>query len=208
MTTIKYKKSKREQSRSYSEFAFERYNKRPSGRNAARTRLLRSNRALARARSLRSDRAEHASGPCVATLFELLLDVSCFLRKAFHKEESVPKKYLSKKVLGFPRTLRLLNSWLVPYALDPRFAWGTDGFMTWRRGHYRYLLGFRILPLGSWPISSFHATRCFYRKPLSDLEGAGMGENPSGEAGFSLLPVYNNTFAMDIYHVFPVSRSL
>ena len=43
-----------------------------------------------------------------------------------------------------------------------------------------------------------------------------MGENPSarltllstsGEAGFSLLPVYNNTFAMDIYHVFPVSCS-
>ncbi|KAF3511991.1 hypothetical protein F2Q69_00007281 [Brassica cretica] len=29
MTTIKYKKSKREQSRSYSEFAFERYNKQP-----------------------------------------------------------------------------------------------------------------------------------------------------------------------------------
>ncbi|KAF2576445.1 hypothetical protein F2Q70_00005413 [Brassica cretica] len=39
--------------------------------------------SLARARSLRSDRAEHAFGRCVATFFELLSDVSCFLRKAF-----------------------------------------------------------------------------------------------------------------------------
>ncbi|KAF3525948.1 hypothetical protein F2Q69_00050708 [Brassica cretica] len=30
-----------------------------------------------------SDRAEHAFGRCVATLFELLSDVTCFLRKAF-----------------------------------------------------------------------------------------------------------------------------
>ncbi|KAF2542574.1 hypothetical protein F2Q68_00032742 [Brassica cretica] len=35
------------------------------------------------ARSLRSDRAEYAFGRCVATFFELLSDVSCFLRKAF-----------------------------------------------------------------------------------------------------------------------------
>ncbi|WZZ70634.1 hypothetical protein YC2023_082004 [Brassica napus] len=48
-----------------------------------------------------------------------------------------------------------------------------------------------------WPLSSYRAASCFCRKPLSDLEGAGMGENPSarltllstsGEAGFSLLP--------------------
>ncbi|KAF2564099.1 hypothetical protein F2Q70_00017300 [Brassica cretica] len=53
------------------------------------------------ARSLRSDRAEHAFGRCIATLFELLSDVSCFLRKAFRKEESISKKYLSKKVFRF-----------------------------------------------------------------------------------------------------------
>ncbi|KAF3553363.1 hypothetical protein F2Q69_00012033 [Brassica cretica] len=70
-------------------------------RALARARSLRSDRALARARLLRSDRAEHAFGCCVATLFELLSDDSRFLRKAFRKEESISKKYLSKKVSTF-----------------------------------------------------------------------------------------------------------
>ncbi|KAF3484556.1 hypothetical protein F2Q69_00053015 [Brassica cretica] len=64
-------------------------------------RSLRKDRALVRARSLRSNRAEHAFGFCVATLFELLSDDSRFLRKAFRKEESILKKYLSKKVSTF-----------------------------------------------------------------------------------------------------------
>ncbi|WZZ77668.1 hypothetical protein YC2023_098240 [Brassica napus] len=42
------------------------------------------------ARSLRSDRAEHAFGRCVATFFELLSDVSCFLRKAFPRTHPAP----------------------------------------------------------------------------------------------------------------------
>ncbi|KAF3557332.1 hypothetical protein F2Q69_00012545 [Brassica cretica] len=70
---------------------------------------LRSDRAYPRARSLRSDRAqllcsdqaENAFGCCVATLFELLSDDSRFLRKAFRKEESISKKYLSKKISTF-----------------------------------------------------------------------------------------------------------
>ncbi|KAF3535016.1 hypothetical protein F2Q69_00023341 [Brassica cretica] len=62
---------------------------------------LMSYRRFGRARSLRSDRAEHAFGRCVATLFELLSDDSRFLRKAFRKEESISKKYLSKKVSTF-----------------------------------------------------------------------------------------------------------
>ncbi|KAF2557916.1 hypothetical protein F2Q68_00016390 [Brassica cretica] len=66
-----------------------------------RARSLRSDRALARARLLCSDRAEHAFGCCVTTLFELLSDDSRFLRKAFRKEESISKKYLSKKVSTF-----------------------------------------------------------------------------------------------------------
>ncbi|KAF3517722.1 hypothetical protein DY000_02060789 [Brassica cretica] len=73
-------------------------NSRPSVHSA---RSLRSDRAPARARSLRSDRAEHAFGCCVATLFELLSDDSRFLRKAFRKEESISKKYLSKKFSMF-----------------------------------------------------------------------------------------------------------
>ncbi|KAF3606645.1 hypothetical protein DY000_02046613 [Brassica cretica] len=80
---------------------------RPSGRTLGRyvvieqkhARSLRSDQASARARSRRSDRAEHAFGRCVATLIELLSNVSCFLRKAFRKEESILKKYLSKKVI-------------------------------------------------------------------------------------------------------------
>ncbi|KAF3561560.1 hypothetical protein DY000_02015145 [Brassica cretica] len=85
---------------------------------AERARSLRSDRALARARLLRSDRAEHAFGRCVVTLFELLSDVSCFLRKAFRKEESIPKKYLSKKVFHF--LLRtFLNVNFVVTVFDP-----------------------------------------------------------------------------------------
>ncbi|KAF3559372.1 hypothetical protein F2Q69_00015514 [Brassica cretica] len=75
-----------------------------SYRRFGRARSLRSDRTSARARSaqsLRSDRAEHAFGRCVATLFELLSDDSCFLRKAFRKEESISKKCLSKKVFCF-----------------------------------------------------------------------------------------------------------
>ncbi|KAL0834876.1 hypothetical protein Bca101_086765 [Brassica carinata] len=65
---------------------------------------LMSYRRFGRAQSLRSDRAdreEHAFGRCVAIFFELLSDVSCFLRKAFRKEESISKKYSSKKVSRF-----------------------------------------------------------------------------------------------------------
>ncbi|KAF3494705.1 hypothetical protein DY000_02052993 [Brassica cretica] len=69
-----------------------------SYRHCGRARSLRSDRALARARLLCRDRAEHAFGCCVATLFELLSDDSRFLRKVFPKEESISKKYLSKKV--------------------------------------------------------------------------------------------------------------
>ncbi|KAF2620221.1 hypothetical protein F2Q68_00039976 [Brassica cretica] len=65
------------------------------------SRSLRRNRAPARARSLPSDRAEHVFGCCIATLFELLSDDSHFFCKAFRKEESISKKYLSKKVSTF-----------------------------------------------------------------------------------------------------------
>ncbi|KAF3501590.1 hypothetical protein F2Q69_00043345 [Brassica cretica] len=72
-----------------------------SDRALARARLPRSDQVSARARSLRSDQAEHAFGRHVATLFELLSDDSCFLHKAFRKEESISKKCLSKKVFRF-----------------------------------------------------------------------------------------------------------
>ncbi|KAF3539343.1 hypothetical protein F2Q69_00023337 [Brassica cretica] len=72
-----------------------------SYRRFGRARSLRSDRALARARLLCSDRAKHAFGCCVETLFKLLSDDSRFLRKAFRKEESILKKYVSKKVSTF-----------------------------------------------------------------------------------------------------------
>ncbi|KAF2548901.1 hypothetical protein F2Q70_00021513 [Brassica cretica] len=44
-----------------------------------------------------------------------------------------------------------------------------------RQDYYRYLFGFRILPLGSWPLSSSCAVFYFCRKSLTSLEGAGVG---------------------------------
>ncbi|KAF3567846.1 hypothetical protein DY000_02015628 [Brassica cretica] len=44
-----------------------------------------------------------------------------------------------------------------------------------RKDYYRYLFGFRILPLGSWPLSSSYAVFYFCRKSLTGLEGAGVG---------------------------------
>ncbi|KAF3591840.1 hypothetical protein DY000_02020559 [Brassica cretica] len=35
-------------------------------------------------------------------------------------------------VLGFPGPLGFLDSWLIPYGLDPRIAWGIGGFRTQR----------------------------------------------------------------------------
>ncbi|KAF3555213.1 hypothetical protein F2Q69_00012601 [Brassica cretica] len=44
-----------------------------------------------------------------------------------------------------------------------------------RQDCYRYLLGFRILPLRNWPLSSSFAVFYFCRKSLTGLEGAGVG---------------------------------
>ena len=44
-----------------------------------------------------------------------------------------------------------------------------------RQDYYRYLFGFCILPLGSWPLSSSYVVFYFCRKSLTGLEGAGVG---------------------------------
>ncbi|KAF3587763.1 hypothetical protein F2Q69_00029421 [Brassica cretica] len=87
-----------------------------SYRRFGRARSLRSDRAPARARSLHNDRAEHAFGCCVATLFELLSEYSRFFRKAFRKEESISKKYLSKKVSTFSSSGILTLTSLQPFS--------------------------------------------------------------------------------------------
>ncbi|KAF3512552.1 hypothetical protein F2Q69_00005602 [Brassica cretica] len=43
-----------------------------------------------------------------------------------------------------------------------------------RQDYYRYLFGFRILPLGSWPLSSSYDVFYFCRKSLTGLAGAGV----------------------------------
>ncbi|KAF2584859.1 hypothetical protein F2Q70_00035626 [Brassica cretica] len=50
---------------------------------------------------LRSDRAEWAFGRYVAIFLEFLSDDSSLFRKGFRKEESISKKYLSKKFPTF-----------------------------------------------------------------------------------------------------------
>ena len=42
-----------------------------------------------------------------------------------------------------------------------------------RQDYYQYQFVSGILPLGSWPLSSSYAACYFWRKPLSDLGGAG-----------------------------------
>ncbi|KAF3562245.1 hypothetical protein DY000_02014973 [Brassica cretica] len=44
-----------------------------------------------------------------------------------------------------------------------------------RQDYYRYLFGFRILPLGSWPLSISCAVFYFCRKSVTGLEGADVG---------------------------------
>nr|VDD09170.1 unnamed protein product [Brassica oleracea] len=95
---------------------------RSSDRALAQSRSLRSDRAIARARSLRRDRAEHVFGCCVATLFELLSDDSCFFREAFRKEESISKKYLSKKVSTFSSSEILTLTSLQPFSNPTGFV--------------------------------------------------------------------------------------
>ncbi|KAF3581436.1 hypothetical protein DY000_02031517 [Brassica cretica] len=44
-----------------------------------------------------------------------------------------------------------------------------------RQGYYRYLFGFRIMPLGSWPISSSYVVFYFCRKSLIGFRGCWCG---------------------------------
>ncbi|KAF3513595.1 hypothetical protein F2Q69_00004278 [Brassica cretica] len=83
-------------------------------------------RYKARAWSLRSDRAENAFGCCVATFFELLSDDSRFFRKAFRKEESISKKYLSKKVSTFSSSGILTLTSLQPFSTPTIIGFGED----------------------------------------------------------------------------------
>ncbi|KAF3532921.1 hypothetical protein DY000_02040898 [Brassica cretica] len=68
-------------------------------------------------------------------------------------------------------------------ALDPEVVWEPGGssrprgtvLRLPRQDYSRYLFGFRIMPLGSWPLSSSYVVFYFCRKSLTGLEGAGVG---------------------------------
>ncbi|KAF3515667.1 hypothetical protein DY000_02059752 [Brassica cretica] len=79
--------------------------------------------------------------------------------------------------LGTQRFLQTLRSYLGPGGTVLRLP---------RQDYSRYLFGFRILSLGSWPLSSSYAVFYFCRKSLKDLEGAGVGMDVGVGAGASL----------------------
>ncbi|KAF3514156.1 hypothetical protein F2Q69_00006401 [Brassica cretica] len=76
---------------------------------------------------------------------------------------------LDPEVILNPKALRSFQ--------DQETAWGPEGTVLRlpRQDYSQYLLGFRIMPLGSWPLSSSYAVFYFCRMSLSGLEGAGLG---------------------------------
>ncbi|KAF3566994.1 hypothetical protein DY000_02014509 [Brassica cretica] len=80
-----------------------------------------------------------------------------------------PKVWIRRLLVG---TRRFFEVVMTP--MRPRLHRGTILYLP-RQDYYRYLFGFRILPLGSWPFSSSYAVFYFCRKSLTSLEGAGVG---------------------------------
>ncbi|KAF3566603.1 hypothetical protein DY000_02014347 [Brassica cretica] len=61
--------------------------------------------------------------------------------------------------------------------LDPEVAWEPGGTILRlpRQGYYRYLFGFRILPLGNWPLLRSYVVFYFCRKSLTSFRGCWCG---------------------------------
>ncbi|KAF3564907.1 hypothetical protein DY000_02015610 [Brassica cretica] len=79
-----------------------------------------------------------------------------------------PKVWIRRSLFG---TRRFFEVVMTP--MRPRLHRGTVLRLP-RQDYYRYLFGFRILPLGSWPLSSSYVVFYFCRKSLTGLEGAGV----------------------------------
>ncbi|KAF3562472.1 hypothetical protein DY000_02014389 [Brassica cretica] len=88
-----------------------------------------------------------------------------------------PKVWIRRSLVG---TRRFFEVVMTP--MRPRLHIGTVLRLS-RQDYYRYLFGFRILPLGSWPLSSSYAVFYFCRKSLTCLEGAGVGTFHTGTLG-------------------------
>ncbi|KAF3486400.1 hypothetical protein F2Q69_00052741 [Brassica cretica] len=74
------------------------------------------------------------------------------------------------------------NPEIVGLYTGPEFPWEPEIYVFAgtvlrlpRQDYYRCQFGFRILPLGSWPLSSSYVVFYFCRKSLTGLEGVGMG---------------------------------
>ncbi|KAF2544364.1 hypothetical protein F2Q68_00031132 [Brassica cretica] len=80
-----------------------------------------------------------------------------------------PEVLIRRSLFG---TRRFVEVVMTP--MHPRLHRGTILRLP-RKGYYRYLFGFRILPLGSWPLSSSYDVFYFLRKSLTGLEGASVG---------------------------------
>ncbi|KAF3510628.1 hypothetical protein F2Q69_00007043 [Brassica cretica] len=80
-----------------------------------------------------------------------------------------PEVWIWRSLFG---TRRFFEVVMTP--LRPRLHRGTLLRLP-RQDCHQYLFGFRILPLGSWPLSSSYVVFYFWRKSLTCLEGDGVG---------------------------------
>ncbi|KAF3559204.1 hypothetical protein F2Q69_00012935 [Brassica cretica] len=80
-------------------------------------------------------------------------------------------------VLGTWRNPKVLLWILRSFAWNPEAIWEPGGTVLRlpRQDYYRHMFGFRILPLGSWPLSSSYVVFYICRISLTSLEGAGVG---------------------------------
>ncbi|KAF2576036.1 hypothetical protein F2Q70_00003717 [Brassica cretica] len=99
-----------------------------------------------------------------------------------------PKVWIRRSLFGTRRSLfgtrRFFEVVMTP--MRPRLHRGTVLRLP-RKDYYRYLFGFRILPLGSWPLSSSYVVFYFCRKSLTGLEGAGVARGVLIQVLFTLV---------------------
>ncbi|KAF3536208.1 hypothetical protein F2Q69_00023037 [Brassica cretica] len=110
---------------------------------------------------------------------EVALDTEVVFRT--RRSNKDPKRFLldSEVVLnpGLYKNLEVYLFQALRSFQDPETEWGPEGTVLRlpRQDYSRYLFGFRILPLGSWPLSSSYVVFYFCRKSLTGLEGASVG---------------------------------
>ncbi|KAF3548321.1 hypothetical protein DY000_02007143 [Brassica cretica] len=92
-----------------------------------------------------------------------------------------PEVWIRRLLLGTRRFFEVVMT-----LMRPRLHRGTVLRLP-RQDYYRYLFGFCILPLGSWPLSSFYAVFYFGKKSLTGLEGAGVARRVLIQVLFTMV---------------------